>query len=113
MPPTALRRCDARHSGHPRGLPVARRTIAAGAGYASARVGGRIDDGGGASARRSRGLMLTYVPDVTMDDRKFHLEETASALTHGVGALASVAGGAVLITFAALGGDGWQLLSAI
>lgn len=48
-----------------------------------------------------------------MDDRKFHLEETASALTHGVGALASVAGGAVLITFAALGGDGWQLLSAI
>ncbi|HEX6071175.1 MAG TPA: hemolysin III family protein [Longimicrobiaceae bacterium] len=48
-----------------------------------------------------------------MDDRRFHLEEMASALTHGVGALASVTGGAVLITFAALGGDGWQLLSAV
>lgn len=48
-----------------------------------------------------------------MDERRFHLEETASALTHGVGALASVAGGAVLITLAALQGDGWQLLSAI
>jgi hemolysin III len=30
-----------------------------------------------------------------------------------VGALASVTGGAMLITFAAAGGDGWQLLSAI
>ena len=40
-------------------------------------------------------------------------EELASALTHGVGAVASVTGGAVLITVAALGGDGWQLLSAI
>lgn len=48
-----------------------------------------------------------------MDERKFHLEELASALTHGVGAVASLAGGATLITFAALGGDGWQLLSAV
>src|SRR5690606_34794535 len=48
-----------------------------------------------------------------MDDRRYHLEEVASALTHGVGALASVAGGAVLVTFAALQGDVWQLLSAI
>lgn len=48
-----------------------------------------------------------------MDERRFHLEETASALTHGIGAVASVLGGAALITFAALGGDVWQLLSAI
>ena len=48
-----------------------------------------------------------------MDDRRLHLEEMASALTHGVGAVASVTGGAALITFAALGGDVWQLLSSI
>ncbi|HEX6924804.1 MAG TPA: hemolysin III family protein [Longimicrobiaceae bacterium] len=48
-----------------------------------------------------------------MDDRRFHLEETASALTHGLGALASVAGGGALITLAAARGDGWQLLSAV
>ena len=48
-----------------------------------------------------------------MDDRRFHMEELASALTHGLGAVASLAGGAVLITLAALGGDGWQLASAI
>ena len=48
-----------------------------------------------------------------MDDLRFHREELASAWTHGVGALASVTGGGALITFAALGGDAWQLLSAI
>lgn len=48
-----------------------------------------------------------------MDERRFHREEMACALTHGVGAVASVTGGATLITFAALGGDAWQLLSAI
>lgn len=47
-----------------------------------------------------------------MDDRRFHREELASALTHGLGAVASAVGGAILITFAALGGDVWQLLSA-
>ena len=40
-------------------------------------------------------------------------EELANALTHGVGAAAALAGGAVLITLAALKGDGWQLASAI
>ena len=40
-------------------------------------------------------------------------EEIASALTHGVGAAAALAGGAVLITLAALYGDGWQLSAAI
>ncbi|GAB3306898.1 PAQR family membrane homeostasis protein TrhA [Luteimonas notoginsengisoli] len=40
-------------------------------------------------------------------------EEFASALTHGVGAAAALAGGAVLIALAALNGDGWQLTAAI
>ena len=40
-------------------------------------------------------------------------EEMASALTHGLGATAALAGGAVLITLAALYGDGWQLGASI
>ncbi|MFA5683634.1 MAG: hemolysin III family protein [Lysobacteraceae bacterium] len=39
--------------------------------------------------------------------------ELANALTHGVGAAAALAGGAVLITLAALFGDGWQLAGSI
>lgn len=37
----------------------------------------------------------------------------ASALTHGLGAAAALAGGAVLITLATIHGDGWQLAGAI
>lgn len=40
-------------------------------------------------------------------------EELASALTHGVGAAAALAGGAVLVTLAALYGNAWQLGAAI
>lgn len=40
-------------------------------------------------------------------------EELASALTHGLGATAALAGGAVLITLAARYGDGWQLGASI
>ncbi|MBA2238533.1 MAG: hemolysin III family protein [Lysobacter sp.] len=40
-------------------------------------------------------------------------EEIASALTHGLGATAALAGGAVLVTLAAVHGDGWQLIGAI
>lgn len=40
-------------------------------------------------------------------------EELASALTHGLGATAALAGGAVLITLAALYGNGWQLGASI
>ena len=40
-------------------------------------------------------------------------DEIASALTHGLGAVAALAGGAVLITLAALHGDGWQLGASI
>ena len=39
--------------------------------------------------------------------------EIASALTHGLGAVAALAGGAVLITLAAIHGDGWQLGASI
>ena len=39
--------------------------------------------------------------------------ELANALTHGVGAIAALAAGSVLITLAAVWGDGWQLASAI
>ncbi len=40
-------------------------------------------------------------------------DEIASALTHGLGAAAALAGGAVLVTLAAIYGDGWQLGAAI
>lgn len=40
-------------------------------------------------------------------------EELANALTHGLGATAALAGGAVLITLAALYGDGWRLAGAV
>ena len=39
-------------------------------------------------------------------------EELANALTHGLGVLASAAGGAVLITLAALYGDAWHVVGA-
>jgi hemolysin III len=40
-------------------------------------------------------------------------EEFASALTHGAGAVAALAGGIALVTLAAMRGDGWQLAAAI
>jgi len=40
-------------------------------------------------------------------------EEFASAITHGVGAAAAFAGGAILIALAARTGNGWQLTAAI
>lgn len=40
-------------------------------------------------------------------------EELANALTHGAGAVIALAGSAVLITLAAVFGDGWQLGGAI
>lgn len=40
-------------------------------------------------------------------------DERWSAITHGAGAVLGAIGGAVLITLAALWGDGWQLASAI
>jgi hemolysin III len=40
-------------------------------------------------------------------------DELVSALTHGLGAVAALAGGSVLITLAALYGDAWQLGASI
>jgi len=40
-------------------------------------------------------------------------EELANALTHGIGAVAALVAGAVLIILAAIHGDGWQLAGAI
>jgi hemolysin III len=40
-------------------------------------------------------------------------EEFANALTHGLGVVAALCGSSVLITLAAIHGDGWQLGSAI
>lgn len=58
--------------------------------------------------------MQTPTHDVHARARDAHpREELASALTHGLGATAALAGGAVLITLAALHGDGWQLTAAI
>jgi len=49
-------------------------------------------------------------PTLTLRQKR---EELASALTHGLGATAALAGGAVLITLAALYGNGWQLGASI
>jgi hemolysin III len=51
-------------------------------------------------------------PDV-QEPRVASGEELANALTHGLGAMAALAGGAVLITLAAVYGDAWQLAGAI
>lgn len=63
--------------------------------------------------------MSEPTPFQTLRERKRadHLidirDEIASALTHGLGAVAALAGGAVLITLAAIHGDGWQLGASI
>lgn len=59
--------------------------------------------------RAAHGVPMTAAQAIAHDPR----EEFASALTHGVGAAAALAGGAVLIALAALHGDGWQLTAAI
>jgi len=40
-------------------------------------------------------------------------DEIASAITHGLGAIAALAGGSVLITLTAIYGDAWQLATTI
>jgi hemolysin III len=49
--------------------------------------------------------MMTQLPD--------RREEVVNALTHGLGILASLAGGAVVITLAARFGDVWQLVGVV
>ena len=58
---------------------------------------------------RFRSLRARRRADHLLDLR----DEIASALTHGLGAAAALAGGAVLVTLAAIYGDAWQLGAAI
>ena len=53
------------------------------------------------------------LPGATDPSRVEARAELANALTHGLGATAALAGGAVLITLVAVQGDGWQLVGAI
>ena len=46
-------------------------------------------------------------------DHESPREERANAITHGIGALASLVGGSVLVTLAAAYGNGWQLGASI
>ena len=56
---------------------------------------------------------MTATPTPPHDEKIDYRDEIASALTHGLGAVAALAGGAVLITLAALYGDAWQLGASI
>ena len=57
---------------------------------------------------------MTGVPPPQLQTRGTHSrEELANAWTHGLGAVAAFAGGAVLVTLAALRGNGTQLAAAI
>lgn len=46
-------------------------------------------------------------------DHESPREELANAISHGLGALAALAGGSVLVTLSASFGNGWQLAGAI
>lgn len=46
-------------------------------------------------------------------DHESPREELANGISHGLGALAALAGGAVLVTLAARYGNGWQLAGAV
>lgn len=52
-------------------------------------------------------------PNAGQRPRRHATHELANALTHGLGAIAALAAGSVLITLAAIYGDGWQLAGAI
>ena len=56
---------------------------------------------------------MTVASPQTLQQLRHAREELANALTHGVGAAAALAGGAVLVTLTAIFGDGWQLAGAI
>ena len=54
-----------------------------------------------------------HLPHVDAAPLRHGVEEFANALTHGLGAIAALVGGAVMVTAAALRGDAWQLTGAI
>lgn len=51
--------------------------------------------------------------DVESSALRHSVEEFANALTHGLGSLAALVGGAVMVALSAAHGDGWQLAGAI
>jgi hemolysin III len=51
-------------------------------------------------------------PEPLLDHSEDSRWELANALTHGAGAVASLAGGVVLLVFASLRGDAWQVVSS-
>src|SRR5690606_86448 len=82
--------------------------------------GGRPHASGGLSGRHSQYARVWHDRGgpspgfaVSTSPLRAHREELANALTHGLGAAAALAGGAVLITLAAIFGNGWQLGAAI
>ena len=64
-------------------------------------------------ARINASIYSNQGRDARLMDKTKVKDEIASALTHGLGAVAALAGGAVLITLAALHGDAWQLGASI
>ena len=60
----------------------------------------------------SFGVALVLMTQSLPDTRISLGEEIANAVTHGLGAVASLAAGAVLITFASLAGDVWSIVGA-
>jgi len=58
-------------------------------------------------------MVGTHAVAATMTHLPRSPEEIANALTHGIGAVASLIGGVLLIALAALRGDRWQIASAI
>ena len=67
------------------------------------------------SAADSRFADPARVPRTDPDEirQRQRSEERANVLTHGLGALAAVVGGGVLVALVARYGDGWQLTGAI
>lgn len=53
---------------------------------------------------------MTAAPTLSLRQQR---EEFANTFTHGAGALAALVGGTVLVSLAALHGNGWQVASAI
>lgn len=54
--------------------------------------------------------MSSIPPDVSVTREQTLLEEIINALTHGLGALLSIAAAAVLITYASFDGDVWKIV---
>src|SRR5690606_20916770 len=99
------------HAGQP---ATGRGACAGGAVYGHARTRACRDRLNAGVRMRAAGLCLPAPSGRTPMIHSHSLrDEIANALTHGVGAAVALAGGAVLVTLAAIHGDGWQLAGAI